>query len=126
VALLSAGACLLDAAVEAGHAGLAACLFRRLRAAGAEPRALLLGGAARPAGLPLLHLALLSGDEPTVRLAARWAQRQPALRGMLRPVALHLPAAPAAPSPGLLPASLASPFGGGAEAGLGPGPAGAR
>lgn len=66
-ALVRAGCRVLDAAVEAGLPALAAALHRRLRGLGCSDKQLLMGGVQRPAGLPLLHLALLSGCHGMVR-----------------------------------------------------------
>lgn len=74
---LRAGYRLLDAAVEGGHAVLAAALQAQLVALSAAPRDVLLGGAQRPAGLPLLHLALLSGNAEVARLVAGWCAAAP-------------------------------------------------
>ncbi len=61
-ALVRAGCRALDAAVETGAVALARELAGRLRGLGCADKEMLVGGLGRPAGLPLLHLALLSGS----------------------------------------------------------------
>eukprot|EP00198_Chlamydomonas_reinhardtii_P001769 XP_001691105.1 predicted protein [Chlamydomonas reinhardtii] len=93
-ALVRAGCRVLDAAVEAGLPALAAALHRRLRGLGCSDKQLLMGGVQRPAGLPLLHLALLSGCHGMALLALEWCNASKGVKGLTKPVTVVLPAAP--------------------------------
>ncbi|KAG2446066.1 hypothetical protein HXX76_000668 [Chlamydomonas incerta] len=93
-ALVRAGCRVMDAAVEAGLPALAAALHRRLRGLGCSDKQLLMGGVQRTAGLPLLHLALLSGCHSMALLALEWCNAAKGVKGLTKPVTVVLPAAP--------------------------------
>ncbi|KAG2452623.1 hypothetical protein HYH02_002860 [Chlamydomonas schloesseri] len=92
-AMVRAGCRALDASVEAGLPALAAALHRRLRGLGCTDKQLLMGGVQRPAGLPLLHLALLSGCHAMALLALEWCNAAKGVKGLTKPVTVVLPAA---------------------------------
>ncbi|KAG2494583.1 hypothetical protein HYH03_007349 [Edaphochlamys debaryana] len=100
--LLRAGCRVADAAAEGGHACLAAALRAALRSLGCADRELLSGGVKRPAGLPLLHLALLSCRREMVSAVVQWClEASCGAKSWLKPVTVVLP-------PHLAPAFLAA------------------